>query len=77
MELDGLCVGGGLAVCGVAIVLDRLNSFSLNDLSFFLLVALPALYEKLSRYDLFLVVMNISADEISISVKIRWRFDGE
>jgi len=34
-------------------------SFSLKDFSFFLLVALPALYEKLSRCDLDLLVENI------------------
>ena len=47
-------------------VFDRLNSFSLNERSFFLLVALLALYEKLSRYDLFLLVTNIAAAPIGV-----------
>ena len=76
LELDGLSDVSGLTVCGVAIVLDRFNSFSLKDLSFFLLVVLPALYEKLSLYNLLLLVLNILANERSISVEIRWRYDG-
>jgi hypothetical protein len=36
-------------------------SFSLNEPPFFLFVALPALYEKLSRYDLLRLDVNISA----------------
>lgn len=59
VELAWLFVGD---VCAAAAtLLDWLRSFSLNDLSFFLLVCFPARYEKLSLYDLFvLLVVNIS-----------------
>ena len=58
-ELEWLFVG---ETCGcAAALLDWLRSFSLNDLSFFLLVCLPARYEKLSLYDLFVLLdVNIS-----------------
>lgn len=49
--------------------LDLFRSFSLKDRSFFLLVALPARYEKLSRYDLFLLVANIAAGDDAISLQ--------
>lgn len=59
VELAWLFVGD-VCTCAASL-LDWLESFSLNDLSFFLLVCLPARYPKLSLYDLFvLLVVNIS-----------------
>lgn len=58
-ELAWLFVGD-VCVCA-APLLDWLSSLSLNDRSCFLLVCFPARYEKLSLYDLFvLLVVNIS-----------------
>ena len=55
--LAGLFVGVDCDV--VACVLSfRVGAYSLNDFCF-LLVALPARWLKLSRYDLFLLVVNI------------------
>jgi len=44
-------------------------SFSLKDFSFFLVVALPALYEKLSRYDLDLLVENMVMDPTLLRIE--------
>ena len=56
---DGEDCAEGWCCCCVTIFLA--GAYSLNDLCFLVLVALPALWEKLSRYDLFLLLENIVA----------------
>ena len=53
-ELGEDCAGAGCRLASL-----RTGAYSLKDFSFFLLCALPARCEKLSRYDLFFVEVNI------------------
>ena len=56
--LTGLFVGVDRTGDGCCVMIFLAGAYSLNDFCF-LLVALPARWEKLSRYDLFLVEVNI------------------
>jgi len=58
----GLFDGDVAAGDGCCVTVFLVGAYSLKDLCFLLVVLFPARYEKLSRYDLFLLLVNMLLD---------------